>query len=171
MPDDLVKGLAKILSPQPVAQIPWLFAAEVTRVDDPEELHRIKVQIPARDGAAESDWFLYCSPSPSINLDLPAPGSIAICAYLDGETNQGIWLGVLVNYTNRLPYSPNEGDIVMQPPGDIRLNAQRSHAELTAPRTIALSCEANETSVKLQDDSDLVFRSGLLEAKLRDLIE
>lgn len=169
MPKDFISDLAQILTPKTPDKIGWLFPALVCNTSDPLSLHRIKVELPAKDGNPESDWLFYCSPSPSINLDLPPLGSIAVCGYLDADLTQGFWLGILISQSTRLPFSPNDGDIVINPPGNVHVVAEGNHVEIRSRLSVDIEATVSEASIHLIDNGDVEMRSGLLNVNVRDL--
>lgn len=165
---DLIQDLAKLRKVAPdVPQFPSIFLAVCTDNKDPFNLHRVKVQVLARDGDAESDWFQYCSPSRAINLDLPQLGDWLCCFYADGDPRRGFWFGFAITETHRLPFSSNEGDIIIESSANIVIKGKQAIL-IQCEREARIETTTNECSLNLDDDGDVSMRSGLLEFNLRD---
>lgn len=70
----------------------------MVRNDDPANLRRIKVALPANP-ALESDWMIRLQPHPFIDPPLPTIGQTVLIYYIEGLETQGCYLQ-LVNNTN-----------------------------------------------------------------------
>ena len=74
----------------------------ITNTNDPQGNNRLQVNLAADGGRSTSPWYYRM-----VSLDNQYPpafllGRTAVCAYVDGNPNIGVVLGVLLNDVNKL---------------------------------------------------------------------
>jgi hypothetical protein len=74
---------------------PGIYRAEVTADDDPEQLRRLKVMVPAVYGDRESPWASACVPAGSSRQPKVRDGVWVM--FEAGDPARPVWMGVMVN--------------------------------------------------------------------------
>lgn len=123
-----------------------LFAGVVSDNLDPINKRRIKVTTSDKGGMVTTDWLFPMQNQPHHDPPIPQVGDTIICAYLNGNPHDGIWLG---NFTNeRNPEDSQQSDIVNDSstviPGDNR-ETVRGFSERTVEGDYSSTAQQTET--------------------------
>jgi len=93
--------------------MPGLVEAKVTDNEDPENMHRVKVEFPTLPDAPESYWARVVTPMAGEKrgwVTLPEVGDEVLVAFLHGDFNHAVVLGALYNGTDVPPYTNDDGN-------------------------------------------------------------
>lgn len=74
--------------------------AVVYSVDDPMKLHRIQVLEPEKGGKTPSNWLMRLTLYSGLSLPIPKPGDTALIGYINGDSHQGVYFGIVSNQVN-----------------------------------------------------------------------
>lgn len=144
--------------------IPGVVVAEVQKIDDPNDMGRVKVRYPWRENEDESDWARIATPMAGSDMGtyfLPEKGDEVLVSFAHGEQRFPYVIGALWN-TDQKPPEQSDGE------NNVRMIRSRSGHELafddsdskeqieivsSAGHTITLDDSSGSETITIEDQS------------------